>query len=126
MEEEHKEAMRFVNPKMWSSKQMETVTVGLMQINRNRDAAVRSLDDAVSTDSLKLIIQGNMENAATQARAGWAATNRIDSLIEPMETLHKTVGDNVNTVNKSFDEIRTWKNMDKATATKSELNKMKT
>ena len=37
------------------------------------------------------------------------------------------MGDNVGTVNKSFDEIRTWKNnVDKSTATKRELNKMKT
>ena len=44
-----------------------------------------------------------------------------------MENLNKIVGDNVNTINKSFDEIRTWKNnMDQTTATKSELNKMKT
>ena len=37
------------------------------------------------------------------------------------------MGDNVSTINKSFDEMRTWKNnMEKNTATKGELNKMKT
>ena len=61
---------------------METVTVGLMQINRNCDAAVRCLEDAEVGDNLKHVLHSNMEDSITQTRATWATTNRIDSLIE--------------------------------------------
>ena len=74
--------MKFVNPKMWSAKRMETLMIGLMQINRNREAKARSLEDAEVGDNLKHVLHSNMEDSITQARATWATTNRINSLIE--------------------------------------------
>ena len=84
---------------------MGTVATGLMQINRDHDEILCNLDSATTTEGLKLIMQTNMEKSASQARAGWSATNRIDSLIEQMETMQKSMGDNISIINKGFDDI---------------------
>ena len=71
-----------------------------MQINRNLTEALDTLADASAANHFKGIIRANIQNTAIQSRANWTASNRIDGLIEVVETLQNAVEANGKYVNR--------------------------
>ena len=94
-------ALCFIDDKAeWVGEQLETVTKGYMKITRSCIEGVKFLDTAKDAKDLKEIIRYNLQNQASQSRAAWSATNRLDGVINRVELLKSRLEDMDRSVNK--------------------------
>ena len=75
--------------------------MGFMSINRDLVEGQRSLDAVEDQNQLVEIVKYNMQNAASQRRATWAASNRIDDIIEKVNKMCTKMDTNANKVQQS-------------------------